>query len=58
MQASGSSINYDIDEYDERFLRHLAPGRMIANLKGMPLSKITRKRQNDLVGRLFPNGDG
>ena len=33
-------ISYDIDEYDERFLRHLALGytkEMIANLKGMPL---------------------
>ena len=32
-------ISYDIDEYDERFLRHLALGytkEMIANLKGMP----------------------
>ena len=32
-------ISYDIDEYDERFLRHLALGYtkdMIANLKGMP----------------------
>lgn len=32
-------ICYDIDEYDERFLRHLALGytkEMIASLKGMP----------------------
>ena len=32
-------ISYDIDEYDERFLRHLALGytkEMIANLRGMP----------------------
>lgn len=50
-------INYDIDEYDERFLRHLALGytkEMIAALKGMPFGvKSLEKRQNDLVGRLF-----
>lgn len=50
-------INYDIDEYDERFLRHLALGytkEMIANLKGMPFGvKSLEKRQNDLIGRLF-----
>ena len=49
--------SYDIDEYDERFLRHLALGytkEMIANLKGMPFGvKSLEKRQNDLVGRLF-----
>ena len=51
-------ISYDIDEYDERFLRHLALGytkEMIANLRGMPFGvKSLEKRQNDLVGRLFP----
>lgn len=50
-------ISYDIDEYDERFLRHLALGytkEMIANLKGMPFGvKSLEKRQNDLAGRLF-----
>ena len=50
-------ISYDIDEYDERFLRHLALGytkEMIANLKGMPFGvKSLEKRQNDLIGRLF-----
>ncbi|MCM1108118.1 MAG: DUF5932 domain-containing protein [Clostridium sp.] len=50
-------IDYDIDEYDERFLRHLALGytkEMIASLKGMPFGvKSLEKRQNDLVGRLF-----
>ena len=49
--------SYDIDEYDERFLRHLALGytkEMIANLKGMPFGvKSLEKRQNDLIGRLF-----
>ena len=47
----------NIDEYDERFLRHLALGytkEMIANLKGMPFGvKSLEKRQNDLIGRLF-----
>lgn len=50
-------IGYDIDEYDERFLRHLALGytkEMIASLKGMPFGvKSLEKRQNDLVSRLF-----
>ena len=54
-------INYDIDEYDERFLRHLALGytkEMIANLKGMPFGvKSLEKRQNDLIGRLFADGE-
>ena len=54
-------ISYDIDEYDERFLRHLALGYtkdMIANLKGMPFGvKSLEKRQNDLVNRLFPQGE-
>lgn len=31
---------------------------MIANLKGMPFGvKSLEKRQNDLVGRLFPSGE-
>ena len=50
-------INYDIDEYDERLLRHLALGctkEMITNLKAMPFGvKSIEKRQNDLVNRLF-----
>ena len=41
-------INYDIDEYDERLLRHLALGytkEMITNLKGMPFGvKSIEKR--------------
>ncbi len=53
-------ISYDIDEYDERFLRHLALGYtkdMIANLKGMPFGvKSLEKRQSDLVNRLFEEG--
>lgn len=54
-------INYDIDEYDERFLRHLALGytkEMIANLKGMPFGvKSLEKRQNELINRLFHDGE-
>lgn len=50
-------IGYDIDEYDERFLRHLALGYtkdMIANLKAMPFGvKSLEKRQSDLIARLF-----
>ena len=31
---------------------------MIANLKGMPFGvKSLEKRQNDLIGRLFPQGE-
>ena len=55
-------INYDIDEYDERFLRHLALGYtkdQITNLRGMPFGvKSLEKRQNELVQKLFPNGNG
>ena len=55
-------ITYDIDEYDERFLRHLALGYtkdMIAGLRTMPVStKSLEKRQVDLVSRLFPDNDG
>ena len=50
-------IAYDIDEYDERLLRHLALGYtkdMITNLKGMPFGvKSIEKRQNELISRLF-----
>ena len=54
-------IRYEIDEYDERFLRHLALGytkEMITNLRGMPFGvKSLEKRQNDLVVRLFGTGE-
>ncbi len=54
-------IDYDIDEYDERLLRHLALGytkEMITSLKGMPFGvKSLEKRQNDLVSRLFRNSE-
>lgn len=55
-------IDYEIDEYDERFLRHLALGytkEQIAGLRGMPFGvKSLEKRQNELVQRLFPDGNG
>jgi DNA-binding NarL/FixJ family response regulator len=55
-------INYEIDEYDERFLRHLALGftkEQITGLRGMPFGvKSLEKRQNELIQKLFPNGNG
>ena len=54
-------INYEIDEYDERFLRHLALGytkEQITGLRGMPFGvKSLEKRQNELVRKLFPTGE-
>lgn len=59
-RRSEALLDYDIDEYDERLLRHLALGytkEMIANLRTMPFGvKSLEKRQVDLVSRLF--GDG
>ena len=50
-------IDYEIDEYDERFLRHLALGytkEQITNLSVMPFGvKSLEKRQNELVQKLF-----
>jgi DNA-binding NarL/FixJ family response regulator len=50
-------IRYDIDEYDERLLRHLALGYtkdMVSALRGMPFGvKSIEKRQNELINRLF-----
>ena len=55
-------LDYEIDEDDERFLRHLALGytkEQIASLRGMPFGvKSLEKRQNELVQKLFPNGNG
>lgn len=55
--AVDAFVEYEIDEYDERFLRHLALGYtkdMIASLRQMPFStKSLEKRQADLVNRLF-----
>lgn len=60
-RSQQSILQYDIDEYDERFLRHLALGytkEMIAGLSGMPFGvKSLEKRQNDLIGRLFPKNE-
>lgn len=56
-----SLVDYEIDEYDERFLRHLALGytkEQIAALRGMPFGvKSLEKRQNELVQKLFPVGN-
>ncbi len=56
---SDALIDYEVDEYDERLLRHLALGytkEMISGLENMPFSaKTLEKRQNDLVARLFPD---
>lgn len=56
-----SLIQYDIDRYDECFLRHLALGytkEMISSLKTMPFGvKSLEKRQADLVSRLFSEGE-
>lgn len=56
-QQTDAMINYDIDEFDEIYLRHLALGYtkdMIANLRTMPFgTKSLEKRQADLVNRLF-----
>lgn len=53
-------VEYEIDEYDERLLRHLALGytkEQIANLRTMPFGvKSLEKRQNELVQKLFPEG--
>lgn len=58
---SESVMTYEIDEYDERLLRHLALGYtkdMISELPTMPFSsKSLEKRQTDLVARLFPDGE-
>lgn len=50
-------VSYEIDEYDERFLRHLALGYtkdQITQLRGMPFGvKSLEKRQNELTQKLF-----
>lgn len=61
MDHQEALIRYEIDEYDERFLRHLALGYtkdQISQLRTMPFGvKSLEKRQNELVQRLFPNGN-
>ena len=60
-RRSEAIVDYEIDEYDERFLRHLALGytkEQITNLRGMPFGvKSLEKRQNDLVNRLFRSNE-
>lgn len=55
-------VAYEIDEYDERLLRHLALGytkEQITGLRGMPFGvKSLEKRQSDLTRKLFPDGNG
>ena len=62
LQRQEALVNYEIDEYDERFLRHLALGytkEQITNLRGMPFGvKSLEKRQNELVQKLVPEGNG
>ena len=61
LASQESLIDYEIDEYDERFLRHLALGytkEQITTLRGMPFGvKSLEKRQNELVKKLFPGGE-
>lgn len=56
-----SLIRYEIDRYDECFLRHLALGytkEMVASLKTMPFGvKSLEKRQADLISRLFSESE-
>ena len=62
MMRQEALVDYEIDEYDERFLRHLALGytkEQITNLRGMPFGvKSLEKRQNELIQKLFPDGNG
>ena len=62
IQKQEALINYEIHQYDERFLRHLALGytkEQITALRGMPFGvKSLEKRQNELIQKLFPNGNG
>lgn len=62
LKRQDALIDYEIDEYDERFLRHLALGYtkdQISSLKAMPFGvKSLEKRQNELVQKLFPGGNG
>ena len=55
-------VSYEVDEYDERFLRHLALGytkEQITGLRGMPFGvKSLEKRQNELIKKLFPENVG
>lgn len=57
MRRQEAVIKYDIDEYDERMLRHLALGytkEMMTTLQGLPFGvKSIERRQTELINRLF-----
>ena len=57
-----AKIRNEIDEYDERFLRHLALGytkEQITGLRAMPFGvKSLEKRQSELIQKLFPGKTG
>ena len=57
-----AKIRFEVDEYDERFLRHLALGyteEQITSLRGMPFGvKSLEKRQAELIQKLFPGRSG
>ena len=57
-----AKIRFEVDEYDVRFLRHLALGyttEQITSLRGMPFGvKSLEKRQAELIQKLFPGRSG
>ena len=57
-----AKIRFEVDEYDERFLRHLALGytkEQITSLRGMPFGvKPIENRQAALIQKLFPGRSG
>ena len=57
-----AKIRFEVDEYDERFLRHLALGytkEQITSLRGRPFGvKSLEKRQAELIQKLFPGRSG
>ena len=57
-----AKIRFEVDEYDERFLRHLALGytkEQITAVRGMPFGvKALEKRQAELIQKLFPGRSG
>lgn len=62
LMLQDAKIRYEIDEYDERFLRHLALGytkEQITTLRAMPFGvKSLEKRQAELIQKLFPGKSG
>ena len=57
-----AKIRFEVDEYDERFLRHLALGytkEQRTSLRGMPFGvKSLEKRQAEFIQKLFPGRSG